>query len=102
MTNLRSSIVPALSVHTPLLTNHALTVGEEQDAEDTLTANNDSTASLRRVADSLPLSVWIIAIIELCERFAFFGIIGPMQNYLQNSSDDVLRPGGIGIFPHLT
>ncbi|KAB8265141.1 POT family-domain-containing protein [Aspergillus pseudonomiae] len=51
----------------------------------------------RRIADSLPLSVWLVATIELCERFAFFGTLGPMQNYLQYARDDPLRPGGIGL-----
>ncbi|KAE8313761.1 POT family-domain-containing protein [Aspergillus transmontanensis] len=55
------------------------------------------TDGLRRVADSLPLSVWLVATIEMCERFAFFGSIGPMQNYIQNPRDDPLRPGGIGL-----
>lgn len=51
---------------------------------------------LRRVADSFPLSVWLIATIELCERFAYFGIIGPLQNYIQNSGNNFSRTGGIG------
>ncbi|KAL4758401.1 uncharacterized protein BDW70DRAFT_170384 [Aspergillus foveolatus] len=53
--------------------------------------------NLRRVADSLPLSVRLIATIELTEIFAYFGIVGPMQNYIQNSRNDPLRPGGIGL-----
>ncbi|KAL4770168.1 hypothetical protein BDW60DRAFT_209353 [Aspergillus nidulans var. acristatus] len=53
--------------------------------------------NLRRTADSLPLSVWLIATIELCERFAYFGIVGTMQNYIQNSRNDPLRPNGIGL-----
>ncbi|OKL61511.1 hypothetical protein UA08_03100 [Talaromyces atroroseus] len=52
---------------------------------------------LRRIADSLPPSVWLIATIEMCERFAYFGILGPMQNYIQNPRNDPLRPGGIGL-----
>ncbi|KAM5442617.1 hypothetical protein MferCBS31731_002496 [Microsporum ferrugineum] len=52
---------------------------------------------LRRVSDSFPLSVWLIATIELCERFAYFGILGPLQNYIQNSGNDPLQPGGIGL-----
>ena len=55
--------------------------------------------NLRRVADSFPLSVWLIATVELCERFAYFGIVGPMQNYIQNSRNDPLRPGGMGMHP---
>jgi proton-dependent oligopeptide transporter, POT family len=58
-----------------------------------------SNDGLRRVADSLPLSVWLIATIEMCERFAHFGALGPMQNYIQNPRNDSLRPGGIGRAP---
>ena len=53
-------------------------------------------SKLRRVADALPTSIWIITVIETCERFAYLGIAGPLQNYVQNASDDPLRPGGLG------
>lgn len=50
----------------------------------------------RKVADVFPRTVWLIATIELCERFAYFGVVGPLQNYVQNAPDDALRPGGLG------
>lgn len=40
--------------------------------------------TLRKVADRLPLSAWSIAIVELCERFTYYGVSGPFQNYMQN------------------
>lgn len=46
---------------------------------------------LRRVPDSLPVTAWLIILAELCERFAFFGLLGPFQNYIQNSTN-----GGLG------
>ncbi|KAH7344324.1 POT family-domain-containing protein, partial [Pyrenochaeta sp. MPI-SDFR-AT-0127] len=52
---------------------------------------------LRRVPDVLPLSVWLVTAIEACDKFAFFGLAGPLQNYLQNPRDDPLRPGAIGL-----
>ncbi|KAL3431359.1 hypothetical protein BDV09DRAFT_198809 [Aspergillus tetrazonus] len=61
------------------------------------TVDTKTHDNLRRVADSLPLSVWLIATIELREIFAYFGIVGPTQNYIQNSRNDALRPGGIGL-----
>lgn len=77
------------SDRSPLLT--ARSDGARFDTLATHTHND-----LRKIADSLPSSVWVIATIELCERFAFFGIIGPMQNYIQNTRHDPLHPGGIG------
>ena len=35
--------------------------------------------TLRRVADKLPKSAWLVAVIELCERFAYYGLSGPFQ-----------------------
>lgn len=57
---------------------------------------NDPTSvelqTLRRVPDKIPLAAFSIVIVELCERFAFYGLSGPFQNYLQNP----LPEGGNG------
>jgi hypothetical protein len=57
---------------------------------------NDPTLSelqtLRRVSDKIPLAAFSIVIVELCERFAYYGLSGPFQNYLQNP----LPEGGNG------
>ena len=42
--------------------------------------------TLRRVADKLPKSAWLVAVIELCERFAYYGLSGPFQVSLQLGS----------------
>ncbi|KAE8372853.1 POT family-domain-containing protein [Aspergillus bertholletiae] len=84
---------PSATERTPLLASS----GETVDNEGAISPPAEPSDGLRRVADSLPLSAWLVATIELCERFAFFGTIGPMQNYIQNSRDDPLRPGGIGL-----
>lgn len=47
---------------------------------------------LRRVADSIPIAAFTIVLVEFCERFAFYGLSGVFQNYLQNP----LPPGGNG------
>ena len=65
-------------------------------------STDDSThARVIRVPDSLPASAWLIAIIEACERFAYFGVTGPLQNYIQNPSGDPLLPGSLGQHSHL-
>lgn len=53
--------------------------------------------NLRPVADRLPFTVWLATAVEMCDKFAFFGLSGPLQNYLQNSRDDPLQPGVIGL-----
>ena len=55
-----------------------------------------TSAPLRRVPGKLPLSAWLVIIIEACERFCYFGLAGPLQNYLQNRPDNPIGPGGLG------
>ena len=56
----------------------------------------EEIATLRKVADHLPLSAFIVALVELCERFTFYGLSGPFQNYIQYHPHDKPVRGGIG------
>lgn len=70
--------------------------------------------SYPRVAGKLPRAVWLVSAISLCERFCYYGFIGPLrkfaignlgametnsslENYIQNSRHDPLRPGALGL-----
>ena len=63
---------------------------DEPTAEELLT--------LEHVSDRIPPAVWLIVICEFCERFAFFGLSGPFQNYIQYPvpGPNVTQPGAIG------
>ena len=60
----------------------------------------EQRATLRRVSDKLPWSAFLVAVIELCERFTYYGLSGPFQNYIQNEYNSVHNtdtiPGAIG------
>ncbi|KAK7532568.1 peptide transporter PTR2-A [Phyllosticta citricarpa] len=57
--------------------------------------------TLRKVPDRLPWSASLIAIVELCERFAYYGLSGPFQNYAANRYHDPSGlPGAIGLGQH--
>lgn len=44
------------------------------------------------------MAIFLVAAIELCERFAYYGLQGPFQNYIQNSVNDPSGlPGAIGL-----
>lgn len=49
--------------------------------------------SLRHVSESIPLSCWLVAVVELAERFSYYGLSTPFQNYMQNSPTD--SPAGV-------
>lgn len=49
--------------------------------------------TLRHVSEKIPLSCWLVAIVELAERFSYYGLSTPFQNYMQNAPDD--KPAGV-------
>ncbi|CEL06622.1 Putative Oligopeptide transporter [Aspergillus calidoustus] len=59
--------------------------------------NDDENKSLRHVAENLPLSAWLVAVVELCERFAYYGMSGLFQNYVQRPLDGSEGRGALGM-----
>ncbi|KAL2867484.1 POT family-domain-containing protein [Aspergillus lucknowensis] len=52
---------------------------------------------LRRVPDRIPWIVLLVIIVELGERFTYFGLSGPLQNYIKNPYDPGAElPGALG------
>ncbi len=61
-------------------------------------ASEQDLAELPRIADKLPASTFLIAFVELAERCSFYGLTGPLQNYMQNSPNDPRGvPGALGL-----
>ncbi|KAH8547967.1 POT family-domain-containing protein [Umbelopsis sp. PMI_123] len=55
--------------------------------------------NLREIADSIPKSAFLVILIEFCERFTYYGLSGPFQNYIQNPPPDsypAALPGALG------
>ncbi|KAG7193121.1 peptide transporter ptr2 [Scheffersomyces spartinae] len=53
----------------------------------------EELATLRRVSEKIPISCWLVAIVELAERFTYYGLSAPFQNYMQNAPGDT--PPGV-------
>ena len=55
-------------------------------------------STLEHVSDTTPLAAWLIVICELCERFAFYGLSGLFQNYIEFPlpSGNQTQPGALG------
>lgn len=58
-------------------------VDEQKDGGDEIEPTHEELNTLQHIADHIPLTAWLIVFCELCERFAFYGISGPFQNYIQ-------------------
>ncbi|KAI9497643.1 POT family-domain-containing protein [Zychaea mexicana] len=55
--------------------------------------------NLREVADNVPASAYLVILIEFCERFTYYGLSGPFQNYIQHPDPGEYpadQPGAMG------
>jgi hypothetical protein len=73
---------------------------DDEDDDDDRPQNESSSLSaadlaLPRTAAPLPPGALYIALVELCERFAYYGLSGPFQNYIANPPFSAL-PGRLG------
>lgn len=76
--------------------------GSDADVETDPTADGEEPNEyekkhLRRVGENLPPAAFLIAIVELCERFTYYGCQGLFQNYISNSPDGSDGPKGLGL-----
>jgi POT family proton-dependent oligopeptide transporter len=59
--------------------------------------NEEEKRTLKRVAEHLPASAWLVAVIELSERFTYYGTQGIFQNYIQRPLDGSEGRGALGM-----
>lgn len=60
----------------PSYIEHGDTAGPEPTDEE--------WAQLPEVSDAIPKAAFLVILIEFCERFTYYGLSGPFQNYIQN------------------
>lgn len=56
--------------------------GNEHESSETIDRDaptDEERQTLRKVSDKLPWSAFLVALVELCERFAYYGLSGPFQ-----------------------
>ncbi|KAF6798245.1 peptide transporter ptr2-like protein 2 [Colletotrichum sojae] len=47
--------------------------------------------------DKIPIPVWIVAVAGAAERFAYYSLSAPLQNYIQNERGSSAAPGALGL-----
>lgn len=65
--------------------------------EDGTEPSPEERATLRRIGDSMPLATWLVAVVELCERFTYYGASGLFPNYILKPLDGSLGRGALGL-----
>lgn len=85
------------------VTNMVPAYGDEEPGDSSSLASLDGDeptdeekATLRHVSDKLPWSTFLVAVVEVCERFTYYGLSGPFQNYIQRPYGKS-TPGALGM-----
>lgn len=68
-----------LSVAPPVyqpVSHDSTVITSSQDGEEPTDSEKEA---LRRVSDRLPISAWFVAVVELAERFSYYGLSGPFR-----------------------
>ncbi|KAF2185753.1 hypothetical protein K469DRAFT_738776 [Zopfia rhizophila CBS 207.26] len=60
-------------------------------------ATEEEIATLPHVIDCIPFAAWAAIFAGAFERFTYFGLIAPWQNYMQNPRGDHALPGALGL-----
>jgi POT family proton-dependent oligopeptide transporter len=71
-------------------------ISTEHTADD-LEPTDHEKATLRHIGDAFPKSAYLVAVVELCERFTYYGCQGLFQNYINNHPDGRDGPRGLGL-----
>ncbi|GAD96295.1 MFS peptide transporter Ptr2, putative [Paecilomyces variotii No. 5] len=91
-----------LPTNRDVITDEKLVHGEVDEKASSNTPDGeepteDEKRTLRHVAEHLPISAWLVAAVELSERFTYYGMSGLFQNYLQRPLDGSQGRGALGM-----
>jgi POT family proton-dependent oligopeptide transporter len=70
---------------------------EEEDGLGGVAPTAEELRTLRKVGEPLPKAAFLVAIVELCERFTYYGASGLFQNYLARPRSGELGRGALGM-----
>ncbi|CAO2657034.1 Nn.00g058370.m01.CDS01 [Neocucurbitaria sp. VM-36] len=74
----------------------SLDLGEE-DGLGGVKPTAEELKTLRKVGEPLPKAAFLVAIVELCERFTYYGASGIFQNYIARPRSGELGRGALGM-----
>jgi POT family proton-dependent oligopeptide transporter len=77
--------------------NRDVAYGEEDDGLHGELPTEEERKTLRRVGEPLPKAAFLVAVVELCERFTYYGASGIFQNYVQRPLDGSEGRGALGM-----
>jgi len=89
----------ALGKEVDAMNPHSLTGSDMEKGSNYETPDGDEPtdyekATLEHIGESIPKTAFLVAIVELCERFSYYGSQGILQNYIMLTPEE--GRGGLG------
>lgn len=70
---------------------------DEEDGFGGERPTEEEKRTLRHVGEPVPKAAFLVAVVELCERFTYYGASGIFQNYVQKPLDGSEGRGALGM-----
>ncbi|KID82631.1 oligopeptide transporter [Metarhizium guizhouense ARSEF 977] len=104
-TDEKRASLQAVQKHEAAVQNSVVAPGDTQELDETsVLPTTEELALLRRVPNHIPLKLFTIAFIELCERFSYYGSTVVFTNFIQQplppgstTGADPTQPGALGM-----
>ena len=79
--------------------NIELQVSGRKNEPNEIEPTTEELNTLEHISDRIPFATWLIVVCEFCERFAFLGMTGPFQNYMQfpERGPNDTQPGALNL-----
>ncbi|KAF2464029.1 di/tri peptide transporter 2 [Lindgomyces ingoldianus] len=84
-------------ISTPTPSDKEIVSQEDEDQLGGERPTEEEKRTLRHVGEPLPKAAFLVAIVELCERFTYYGASGIFQNYVQRPLDGSEGRGALGM-----
>ncbi|CRG82667.1 hypothetical protein PISL3812_00011 [Talaromyces islandicus] len=84
------------SPETTTVPRNSLTRDEENHVNYTENGPEAEAERLRKITGPIPVSVVLVMVLTMAERFSFYGMTAPFMNFMQNGRDDPLHRGALG------
>ncbi|KAI1908922.1 peptide transporter ptr2 [Ophidiomyces ophidiicola] len=86
-------------VNAPVFEDLAPSLDENMPPVDSLPrdATEEEIKTLPHVIDRIPFAAWAVIFAGAAERFTYYGVIAPWQNYMQNPRGNHAVPGALGL-----
>ncbi|CAN3482028.1 peptide transporter Ptr2p [Diutina catenulata] len=89
----KQEVTSAIDSGMPSSSDDQILDGEGYETPEGGTPTAYELKHLRHISEHIPMRCWLVAVVELAERFAYYGLSTPFQNYMQNTPED--HPAGM-------